>query len=623
LLDSELAHRSKAVVVGTVVDVRSPSGGRRPIATLRVKEVLKGKVEADRFSIEVASRYRSLSRSRRGVDLGGTYIVFLAGSATRLKLVCWFDAIWVADTDSLRRARNLVETDRKLEELFKRVETGIVVHTKRVAQDGAPEFTAHIKNGNTEELSFKLEMLNGWGRLRLAGWTNLLVEHRFKGHTVDSWERGGTHSWKTTLFKLGPGQTASWRFKLRWHRPWDPPRPGEYRVRWTVGKAVTAPVTYYVVRDKRELEDNPLYKELAEDGWGLPFNGIALRLLPADDERDRGSLRGWLEMQRVMPDAAVPDTIDVEKLRLRKVNVKDYPGSVRLPRKPLSPKERYLRTGKDRVFFRRLVDLQREYRGFCVRVGEEYDISIKYVMEGKSWATGRGPVSRPLPMTPRCSETDAIAHYIAHLLSEEIWPHIRFLRSGMESGPLYPVDELVAIGTPALKQLESRSLVDKQESNIERLMYAIGHFGKQGVAALTRLATSGRELARECALRELKLLRQEDRPDADLGDLHPRGQPGEPRGAIQGKVLSAKAMDAAAGGKTVRRAWVVIDKGKEDGVLKGDSFLVYRSDEYVGRIEIDQVLDTMSIGKLVTKRLEVKPGDRVTSKVDFRTLITE
>jgi len=62
--------------------------------------------------------------------------------------------------------------------------------------------------------------------------------------------------------------------------------------------------------------------------------------------------------------------------------------------------------------------------------------------------------------------------------------------------------------------------------------------------------------------------------------------------------------------------FVIIDKGEPDGIVKGDSFIVYRGAQFVGRIEIDQVLGEYSAGKITVKRLPVLQGDTVANKLE-------
>jgi hypothetical protein len=62
--------------------------------------------------------------------------------------------------------------------------------------------------------------------------------------------------------------------------------------------------------------------------------------------------------------------------------------------------------------------------------------------------------------------------------------------------------------------------------------------------------------------------------------------------------------------------FVIINKGTPDGVAKGDSFIVYRGSDYVGRVEIDKVYGELSSGKIIFKRLPVQQGDEVANRLE-------
>jgi len=81
---------------------------------------------------------------------------------------------------------------------------------------------------------------------------------------------------------------------------------------------------------------------------------------------------------------------------------------------------------------------------------------------------------------------------------------------------------------------------------------------------------------------------------------------GEQKKIIRGNVLAVKP----------KLDFVIIDRGGPHGVAVGDSFIVYRGSEYVGRIEINEVIGEYSAGKITIKRLDVQQGDTVATKLD-------
>jgi Ca-activated chloride channel family protein len=60
---------------------------------------------------------------------------------------------------------------------------------------------------------------------------------------------------------------------------------------------------------------------------------------------------------------------------------------------------------------------------------------------------------------------------------------------------------------------------------------------------------------------------------------------------------------------------IVLSLGKDDGVLEGDEFTIYRAGEFVAKIVIDRADRKWSAGKIVLKKADPKVGDEVSNHV--------
>jgi chromosome segregation ATPase len=96
-----------------------------------------------------------------------------------------------------------------------------------------------------------------------------------------------------------------------------------------------------------------------------------------------------------------------------------------------------------------------------------------------------------------------------------------------------------------------------------------------------------------------------DRPD--VYDQAVRGETIEPRRAIRGKVT---AVDKNLG-------LVVINVGQKNDVRKGYSFIVFRGNQYVGKVVVDEVFPDVAAAQYSRPdmRTDVEVGDDVTTKL--------
>ena len=170
------------------------------------------------------------------------------------------------------------------------------------------------------------------------------------------------------------------------------------------------------------------------------------------------------------------------------------------------------------------------------------------------------------------------------------------------------------------------SFIDKSKENDrlgEKIALLEGTIGKLTVARdgfQDRLTAA--EKTRDNALKEIEKLTEDINHYggllAKLRDVRPdlyqellRGEVIEPKKAIRGKVT---AVDKKLG-------LVVINAGQRHDVRKGYSFIVFRGNQYVGKVVVDEVFPDVSAAHYsrAEMRGDVEVGDDVTTKlvVDF------
>ncbi|MFW6161475.1 MAG: hypothetical protein ACODAJ_01830 [Planctomycetota bacterium] len=147
------------------------------------------------------------------------------------------------------------------------------------------------------------------------------------------------------------------------------------------------------------------------------------------------------------------------------------------------------------------------------------------------------------------------------------------------------------------------------EQDKEQLTVARDQFQDRLVAA---------EKTRDGALQEVEKLTQdinryvsilqrikEQRPDVYAEAV--RGETIQPKKAIRGKVT---AVDKKLG-------LVVFDAGQRNDVRKGFSFIVFRDDQYVGKVVVDEVFPDVSAAHYIRDQMatDVEVGDDVTTKL--------
>lgn len=83
---------------------------------------------------------------------------------------------------------------------------------------------------------------------------------------------------------------------------------------------------------------------------------------------------------------------------------------------------------------------------------------------------------------------------------------------------------------------------------------------------------------------------------------------GVPLPPIDGKILSVDPV----------RNIIVINRGKKDGVRGGYRFTIYRGDEYVGRLLIENAVDDLAYGRALPEytRKKVQVGDDVSTRME-------
>jgi hypothetical protein len=80
-------------------------------------------------------------------------------------------------------------------------------------------------------------------------------------------------------------------------------------------------------------------------------------------------------------------------------------------------------------------------------------------------------------------------------------------------------------------------------------------------------------------------------------------------------VAPKKALEAKVTAVANEIGLVVISIGKDDGVLEGDEFTVYRGGDFVAKIVIDRSDRKWSAGKVVLKKTEPRVADDVSNHI--------
>jgi hypothetical protein len=80
-------------------------------------------------------------------------------------------------------------------------------------------------------------------------------------------------------------------------------------------------------------------------------------------------------------------------------------------------------------------------------------------------------------------------------------------------------------------------------------------------------------------------------------------------------VAPKKALEAKVTAMATETGLVVISIGKDDGVLEGDEFTVYRGGEFVAKVVVDRSDRKWAAGKMVLKKSEPRVGDDVSNHI--------
>jgi hypothetical protein len=80
-------------------------------------------------------------------------------------------------------------------------------------------------------------------------------------------------------------------------------------------------------------------------------------------------------------------------------------------------------------------------------------------------------------------------------------------------------------------------------------------------------------------------------------------------------VAPKKALEAKVTAVANEIGLVVISIGKDDGVLEGDEFTVYRGGDFVAKIQIDRSDRKWSAGKVVLKKSDPRVADDVSNHI--------
>jgi hypothetical protein len=134
------------------------------------------------------------------------------------------------------------------------------------------------------------------------------------------------------------------------------------------------------------------------------------------------------------------------------------------------------------------------------------------------------------------------------------------------------------------------------------------------------------EMIRMEQARQARLLAQAELDAARAAKPVPSPAAPPPGPKIEGPLVGGnsnaapkKALEAKVTAVANEIGLVVISIGRDDGVLEGDEFTVYRDGDFVAKIEIDRSDRKWSAGKVVLKRTEPRVADNVSNHIFVST----
>jgi len=186
-----------------------------------------------------------------------------------------------------------------------------------------------------------------------------------------------------------------------------------------------------------------------------------------------------------MDQKAFPDKMNLDRTGIdyRPEGVDAYCGSMFL-----GP-EVNVSTVQDRqgeVVYRCSLDLSKCYL-FVPRINTRYEVSVGYCV-GYKGCEGVWANSRPVTLEVRMPENEILNYYLSELTAD------RARERSRQAGDFairYPVDELLKIGEPALRELEERCQAATDRETIRRLVMPIRLFDK-GIEVLRRLSQNAK-----------------------------------------------------------------------------------------------------------------------------------
>lgn len=246
----ELTDQSDAVILGRVAAIDAGKSDKPYRATINLKATYKGKIKTPQVVISIEQLFANKCPS--GVTFvellkNTDFIFFLKHDANGANLVNRYDAIWPANAESIAAAKKVIDLDAKLEQQFKQVLVAIVVHNKTIFEREPIPITLTARNDGKEDVQIDGVVVDQQQQLKMSGWMNIHREWIVDGKVIQDDVLGGASFDGMPRLIIPAGKELSWKTDFKWSV--NGPVEGTYRLRWRVGKVISDPATYRVLKN--------------------------------------------------------------------------------------------------------------------------------------------------------------------------------------------------------------------------------------------------------------------------------------------------------------------------------------------------------------------------------------
>lgn len=257
-LEEDFTDRANIVLLGTVKSVVGEQKEGPATARVEVIEILKGKDVGRQIEIGFIKSEGKEEDPPVQLLVNEQYVLFLTGSDKGYALLDRWDGAERLTPEAENKARELVKQDGKYDELFKHIKVSLKVENPDLIQGEEPILVFSVTNEGKDEVAVKGEVVSEEdGIACMRGWMRLILEELKNGKVH---KLGGAPARKNII--IPAGASLKWVAKFDWPDFGD--APGTYRLKWKLGKVVSEPVDYKVVK--------------APIKWGEPYHGIQNRV---------------------------------------------------------------------------------------------------------------------------------------------------------------------------------------------------------------------------------------------------------------------------------------------------------------------------------------------------------